>query len=172
MRKVWAVPFLAIPLFMLTGGNASPADSVPLQIQVAEFLSLQASSSSMTLVFNNFTSGSMTNTVSMSYDVSSNNARQATNVFLANLTTLFPQIDLQADFASYANNGGNARLVEAASGFVTIGTTNTTLANKQTISSNGRTLIGTATVNYRAVAKADLEAGNQVGYLTITVVYS
>ena len=130
-RSFILIGFVFIFALLLGGSNLYPqGTSVQLQINSQPAIDFTADQTSFTLTFSDFKKGSTTNTVDVTYSIMANDVVRLDGVILGKLDDLFPSIDFQVDFGSYTKKGGNAHLVESASGFVTMTTSDTPLANK------------------------------------------
>jgi hypothetical protein len=89
----------------------------------------------------------------------------------ANLDFAYTDVDFKAQVGSYNRISGNADLAAANAGYVTIGTSNTAIANKDNTDAgtDGKILNGTLPVTYKAVATDNLPTGSQVHFLFITL---
>ena len=144
-----------------------------ITLDVPAVLSIEASTADISLTFADYKSGSNSSTQDVTYTVSCNNMLQADgNLALkGKLDGLFTDIDFKADPGAYNKLGGNTELVEVASGYITVDTTDTTLANKGNSTGDGKVLNGTIPVTYQATATADLAAGTlDTQYLDVVLV--
>ena len=142
-------------------------------LDVPAVLSIEASVADISLDFADYTSGSASSTQDVTYTVSCNNMLQSDGsvALKAKLDGLFTDIDFKADPGTYSKTGGDTELVEATSGYITIGTTDTTLANKGNSTGDGKVLNGSMSVTYMATATADLAAGTlDTQYLDVVLV--
>lgn len=143
-------------------------------VAIPEILSISADTASFTLSFSGYVkTGDESTTKTVNYTVESNNMRQADGSagINANLDFLYDRLDMKADIGNYVKTSGNTGLVEAASGFVTLGTANVALANKgnTTINTDGKLLRGSIPITYKAVATSDVPSGDQTHVLFITL---
>ena len=143
-------------------------------IQVPEVLSIASDAASFTLHFPGYAKqGDESWAQTVNYTVQSNNMRQADGspAINANLDFPYDRLDLKADVGSYAKTSGSTELVEAQSGFMTIGTDTVALANKGNTAqgSDGKLLNGTIPVTYKAVATDDVPSGDQIHTLFVTL---
>lgn len=143
-------------------------------VTVPQVLSISSDAGSFTLPFQGYAkAGDESWAQTVNYTVESNNMSQADGspAINANLDFAYDRIDLKADMGSYTKTSGNTSLVEAQSGFVTIGTSNVALANKSNTDAgtDGKLLNGTFPVTYKAVATSDVPAGDQTHILSITL---
>ena len=177
------VGIVALSLLMALGSTTMgyAADwittSHTVTIQVPEVLSISADASNFTLPFQTYAKqGDESWAQTVNYTVQSNNMRQADGspAINANLDFLYDRLALKADVGTYVKTSGNTGLVEAGSGFMTIGTDNMALANKgnTTQGSDGKLLNGSIPVTYKAVATDDVPSGDQIHtlYITLTTV--
>lgn len=177
MRKIGIVALaLAIAWGSATIGYAADwaTTSHTVTVTVPEVLSISSDAPSFTLPFQGFAkAGDESWAQTVNYTVEANNMRQADGSpsINANLDFLYDRIDLKADMENYVRTSGNTELVEAASGFVTIGTNSVTLANKGNTDqgSDGKLLRGTFPVTYKAVATSDVPSGDQIHILYVTL---
>jgi len=142
-------------------------------VTVPEVLTITADTSAFTLTFADNVSGSETDTKTVVYTVESNDMGQAdgTAAINANLDNLYENVDMKAQVGTYTKISGNTELAAANAGYVTIGTTNVAIANKDNtdVGTDGKLLNGTLPVTYKAVATADLSTGSQIHFLFVTL---
>lgn len=143
-------------------------------VSVPEVLSISSDAPSFTLPFQAYAkAGDESWAQAVNYTVEANNMRQADSspAINANLDFLYDRIDLKADMGDFVQTSGNTALVEAAAGFMTIGTSNVALANKgnTTLGSDGKLLRGSFPVTYKAVATDDVPSGDQTHILYVTL---
>lgn len=177
MRKIGIVA-LALTVAWGSATMGYAADFVTttstVTVSVPEVLSISSDAATFTLPFQGYAkTGDESWAQTVTYTVESNNMRQADSspAINANLDFLYDRIDLKADMGDYIKTSGNTSLVEAGSGFVTIGTDNVTLANKGNTDqgSDGKLLRGTFPVTYKAVATSDVPSGDQIHVLYVTL---
>lgn len=177
MRKIGIVALtLAVAWGSATIGYAADwvTTSHTVTVSIPEVLSISSDAATFTLPFQGYAkTGDESWAQTVNYTVEANNMRQADSspAINANLDFLYDRIDLKADMGAYVRTSGNTELVEAESGFVTIGTSNVTLANKGNTDqgSDGKLLHGTFPVTYKAVATSDVPSGDQVHILNVTL---
>ena len=177
MKKIGIVALsLLVGLGSATVGYAGDfvTTSHMVTVSVPEVLSISSDAANFTLPFQAYAKqGDESWAQTVNYTVESNNMRQADGspAINANLDFSYDRLALKADMGSYVKTSGNTSLVEAASGFVTIGMQNITLANKgnTTQGSDGKLLRGTFPVTYKAVATDDVPSGDQVHILYVTL---
>ncbi len=143
-------------------------------VSVPSIMSIAADTGSFTLTMPGFASGSESDTKTIVYTVQSNDIQQGDDatVIDAAIDFAYDRIDLKAQVGSYTKTAGNTELQAASAGYVTIGAgSNTVLAKKAntTADSDGRVLQGTFPVTYKAVATADLSAGDQTHILYVNM---
>ena len=167
--KTTSTLLYALSILMIIGLCAAPgvsaADYVTqgVSVNVSSELSIAASASDISLNFADYASGTNSSTQDITYTVSCNNMIQGDGslALKAKLDSLYTNIDFKADPGTYTKSGGNTELVEASSGFITVGTTDTALANKGNSTGDGKVLDGTIAVTYMATATDDLASGPQ-----------
>jgi hypothetical protein len=138
---------------------------------VPSLISIAADTANFTLTFSDFVTASETNTQLVNYTVKANNMTRTLGVVTGQLSALFTGMDLRADVGTYVKASGDARLVESAAGFITIGNvTAVNLANRAIDTAPGKKIRGVLPVTYKAVATADLDAGSQNQTLTISFI--
>ena len=160
---------VAILLLCATAGWVRSAWAVILTWSSPPVLSITDSMGSFTLSFPDFLNGTTSATQSVTYRVRANNmpGGELSGAVSARLDQLFEGIDLQADVNTYQNLGtpSYALLQEAQSGYWTVQTAQTALANKTA----GVLLNGTLTVTWRARLTADAVAGQRSRFLVVTL---
>jgi len=139
-------------------------------VNVPKINQLIADRIQFSLDFQDNTSGSKTNTETVSYQVKANSVQRSDSVVQVKATSSLNGVQLNADPGNYSKEGGNATLVEASPGFIPIGEEWTPLFNKTVDTGDGEVLRGTFTVNYRADALQDLPEGQTQVELTVTLV--
>ena len=177
MKKVGIVALsLLVGLGSATIGYAGDfvTTSHVVTVSVPEVLSISSDAANFTLPFQGYAKqGDESWAQTVTYTVESNNMRQSDGspAINANLDFPYDRVDLKADMGNYAKTSGNTSLVENASGFVTIGSQNVTLANKGNTDqgSDGKMLRGTFPVTYKAVATGDVPSGDQLHILYVTL---
>ena len=171
------IAVLVLILTVVVASNAS-ADVKNVQhaatISVPAILELSADTSSFTLTMPDFISGTESNTKTVVYTVRSNDMQVADGgtVMDAAIDFDYDRLALKGQVGSYtATAGGNTGLTAAAAGYMTISTTNVALAKKAntTAGSDGKILKGTLPVTYKAVATADVPAGDQTHLLFVNI---
>ena len=170
--------YVVVAIMMIGGLCVAPAayaaDFVTqgVTLDVPAVLSLEASTADISLTFADYASGTNSDTQEVTYTVSCNNMLQTDGslALKAKLDSAFTGIDFKADPGTYNKVGGNTELVEASSGYITIGATDTALANKNNSTGDGKVLDGTIPVTYMATATADLAAGSSTQYLDVVLV--
>jgi hypothetical protein len=166
-----------VALISFIGAPAARADfetvGHQVTVTVPEVLSIAADTSAFTLTFADNVSGAETDTKTVVYTVESNDMGQADGsaAINANLDFAYTDVDFKAQVGSYGRISGNTDLAAANAGYVTIGTSNTAIANKDNTDAgtDGKLLNGTLPVTYKAVATGDLPTGSQVHFLFITL---
>lgn len=163
---------MASPRLVLAGDWVTTSHTVT--IAVPDVLSISADTADFTLAFEGYVGiNDESSAETVTYTVESNNMRQddGAAAINANLDFEYDRIALKADVGTYTKTAGNTELVEAGSGFVTIGTSNVTLANKGNTEegSDGKTLKGSLPITYKAVALADVPSGDQIHTLYVTL---
>lgn len=143
-------------------------------VSVPEVLSISSDATSFTLPFQEYAKAGVESWAqTVTYTVKSNQMQQADGAaaITAKLDFPYDRIDLKAEVGSYTKTSGNTELVAAAPGFVTIGTSNVTLANKAntTAGTDGKMLNGSIPITYKAVATDDVPAGDQIHILDVTL---
>lgn len=140
-------------------------------VSVPDSLSITADTTDITLTFTTYNTGSETNQKTVQYTVVANNMRQADGqaAINVNLDSLFNLVDLKAKVGTYTKVAGNTSLAAANADFVTIGTSNTGVANKASSTGDGMILNGTIPITYKGVAKADLPTGNETHLMFVTL---
>ena len=168
---------LALILMMVLASNAS-ADVKNVQhaatVSVPSILEISADTSAFTLTMPDFISGTESNTKTVVYTVRSNDMGVADGgtVIDSTIDFAYDRIAIKAQVGTYtASAGGNTGLTASGAGYLTIGTTNTALAKKAntTAGSDGKILKGTLPVTYKAVATADMPAGDQTHLLYVNI---
>jgi len=163
------VSFIAVPAARADFETVGHA----VTVSVPEVLSISADTAAFTLLFADNTVGAETDTKTVVYTVESNDMGQADGdtAINANLDFLYESIDFKAQVGSYTKIAGNTELAAVDSGFVTVGTSNLAIANKDNTDAgtDGKLLNGTIPVTYKAVATDDLPTANQTHLLFITL---
>ena len=167
-RRIILYMGLVVALVCLGGKTLDAEIHFQIEILSEGSINFTTGESSFPLRFSDFRAGSLTTVVGATYSISANSVVRTEGVVLARLDSPFPDIAFQAQFVSYTKNGGNARLVPAQSGYVTVGVQDVGLADKVADSGNGQMLDGTFVINYRAQAINDLIAGSHFRILTVT----
>lgn len=165
---VIAVMLLVAFGFMHTAYAASKSTTHTVTASVPSLLSISADTSAFTLTFSDYVSGSETDTKTVNYTINGNKLNKATGVVTGQLSAAFAGMDFTADVGAYSKTSGNVSLVEAASGFITIG--NLSAASLADKDGAGKKSKGVLPITYKAVATSDLDAGDQTSTLTISVI--
>lgn len=142
--------------------------NVPLEILSQSSIEFTADRSSFTLAFSDFKKDSTTNQEDVTYSVKANEVVRTDDVAVARLDDLFPNIAFQAQFVSYTKRGGNAQLVAAQPGWISITVQDTGIADKVRETGTGKLVDGTFVVRYQAQAIEDQAAGEHIRTLTVT----
>jgi hypothetical protein len=171
LRGVLAVMMVAImglPTSSVFAAQSSASQQVTVTIPKINILSTDMKD--FTLSFSDYISGSASSQQVVSYTVKSNSLNRDKGIVQAHIDTVQPGISVLADVGAYAKQGGNATLVESASGFFPLKNTDTSLCDRQIDSGLGQTTRGTFPVTYQAVALEDLASGEFPISLTITLI--
>jgi hypothetical protein len=170
-RKLILVPIQLVIFIILSNTAMAANDEAHHQVSVIvpNVISITSTVGDFPLEFSDFVKDSETNVKQVIYTVKSNNMTKSKDVIEAELDGLFDDIDFKADMVGYTKKGGTASLTEASpAGFKVIGTSKVSLCDRKVDSGNGKLIKGELTINYKAVAKADLDAGDQSQSLTLT----
>jgi len=149
------------------GSQSSATHSVT--ITVPQVLKFSGETSSINLAFPDSIAGSETNVQSVNYSVKTNNLLKQNGVIQAKLDSPFDSIDFKASPGGYVKTGGNASLVAANSGYVTVSTESVNLYNKQTDEGTGKIVEGNFPISYKALALSDLAPSNTSRNLVISI---
>ena len=144
------------------------ADIVSLRFQVPSFIQLESESSSLTLLFSDFSPGAESEPARMEYMIMANNVTRQRGVLMAQIDSKDPDLDLQAQFDGFNNLGGNALLVQTPKEFVTLTDRDVLLADKTPVSGSGKTVRGTFGILYKARAIKELTAGTRIKTIKLT----
>jgi len=164
-----AVALLFVFSFVPQTFAANNASHV-VTVRVPELLNISADTSNFMLTFSDYVTGSESDTQTVNYTVKANKMTKASGVISGALGTLFTGVDLKADVGVYTKAGGTASLVESEAGYITIGDSATDLADRQVDAGSGLNTRGSLPITYKAVATADLDAGDQQQTLTISFI--
>ncbi len=164
--------FLLPLLFIQTVSFAAQEEEIAFNIQSPRFIHLASDKSSFVLTFTDFVKGAVSGSADVNYTVRANKVERDQAVIQAGLDDIFPAIELQADFVSFENDGGNTTLAEASPGYIPLLVSPQGLAHKGEGRGSERVLSGKFLVRYRAVAQSDLPAtgGPLSSALTISMV--
>jgi len=169
-KTIWLLIPALLAALPAWAGSETAGHSVT--IHVPPTLSLAASQNHLDLIFpQNAPGGIETNSLTVTYSVKSNGMSQADGApaVLAQLSSVFPGMELKASVGSFVKRGGNTELASAGSGFVNIQSAQTALLTKQNSSGDGQLLHGDFPVTYKAVAKEALTAGDHSRQLILTL---
>ncbi|MFA6600737.1 MAG: hypothetical protein WC352_00315 [Candidatus Omnitrophota bacterium] len=141
---------------------------VVINLDVTRSLDFTSDQSSFQLTFDNYRQGAVTNEVSVNYTFSGNSVTRMTDLVSARVDQDLPGINFQAQMGAFSKKSGDAVLVPSRSGFATLGTLDTGLANKVIQSGSGLIVDGTASITYRAAAAQNLSAGQHTVVIIVT----
>lgn len=141
-----------------------------LEIDAQGSMNMTTQDASLNFTFSDYKTGSTTETIPVNYTLIGNDVGRLQDVVVLKMDQVLSGMDFQSRFDSYTNNTGNASLVAAQGGFVTLGTTDIGIADKQTLSGDGKILDGVMVLSYRAVATEDLAAGDHIAAVTVMFV--
>lgn len=155
-------------------GSGASAWAVILSVNAPPILSIEDDTGPFTLTFTSFLKGSQSDTRVVNYRVRANNMTSGTfpGAVSARLSEPFDNADLEASPESYQNLGSPnfATLSRSQSGFQTISTTGTPLADKQPgQGTEDMCLDGQLTVAWRSTLTQDAPAGSQNRSLIVTL---
>jgi hypothetical protein len=154
---------LSTNAFAASGGTVHAVTlSVPIVNQ------FQADTQNFTLTFSDFIPGSVSDTRVVTYSVKANNVSKSAGVIQAQISGLPEGVDLQANPGAYIKRGGNASLRPATSDFFALASAIATLYNRITDSGDGKVLLGSFPVAFRANARSYLSAMTVTPALTVT----
>ena len=170
MKKRYLGIAILVFIFLGIGIPISQGKKVPIKVKAPPALNFSSDTPSFMLSFSDFTSGSVSDTATVTYTISANKVKRDNNVVLAHLDSLFTGIDVEADMGPYTKVGGNASLVEVQAGYVVIPTSDVGLANKIKDKGSGKVVEGNFPITFRAVATEDLAAGNETVTLVVTFI--
>ena len=173
-----SVGLLAVAGFLVVNAGVKNSWADPwktethvVTVNVPDVLTLTSDTPNIVLNFDTWTLGSETNVVPVVYTFEANNMTQAADapVVNVNLDNPFDRVDLQAKVGSVNRVSGNAGIQAISSDFVTIGTSNTSLANKTVDSgTDGKMFKGNVGISYKGVATGDVPSGAQIHNLYVT----
>ncbi len=171
MNRLFIFVLLLLGLSLPSVFAQSVSNAQNVSVHVPSFLDLAASSNNINLDFQANQAGSETNAMTVTYTVSSNSMSQGDGApgIIASLDNAFEGIDFKASFGTFSKAGGNAELVAASQGFVTLGDTPAVLATKANSSGDGKVLRGQFPITYQAFAKSQLAAGDYSRQLMLTL---
>lgn len=110
----------------------------------------------------------MTAPAEVSYTIMANDVGRLQDLILVRVSPEIEGIALETRMASYAKQGGTARLTANSSDFVTISADDRGVADKTVDEGEGKILDGQLTLLYRARALRDLEAGMHEATLIVS----
>lgn len=150
--------------------SLSDTASNRVTIRVPSYLFIEADQKDVNLLFSDYRSGSESNTETVSYRVMGNSLGQSDGapVVTAKLDGDFPNIDFQVRMGNYTKDGGNTELGPVSSNFISLNESETPIAKKNNSVGDGKVLKGQMAVDYKAVAKNSLIAGEYTKQLTLT----
>jgi hypothetical protein len=167
MKKVSLIGMLVLGLaFMgVQQAFAVPTKSHNVTLEKPAILNIASTNPNFTLEFDDFVSGSESDTNEVTYIVKSN-GMGASGTLKGKLDALFTGVDLIANVGTYSDLASPAdKVFTPVAGDITLTVAGATLAN----SSGAGKLHGSIPVTYKAVATADLDSTNQTKQLTVTI---
>lgn len=139
-------------------------------VEIPSYLFITADQPNMQLSFDHYLAGSETNSETVIYQVIGNNMAQSDGAaaLTAHLDGTFPDLDLSVQVGSYAKAGGNTELSAVSSQFIAIQESDTLIAKKSNSTGDGKLLKGQLPLTFKAIARANLQAGRHSRSLTLT----
>lgn len=168
LAVIMVTMIFGLPTALVFAAQSAATQQVTVTVPKINILSTDMKD--FTLSFSDYITGSTSNQQVVSYTVKSNSLSRDKGIVQAHIDTVQPGINVLADVGAYAKQGGNATLVESASGFFPITNTDRSLCDRQIDSGLGQTTRGTFPVTYQAVAAEDLPSGEFPISLTITLI--
>jgi hypothetical protein len=171
MRTLVAVFAFLLAVCLIGGSVWAASDSKvnTVTIRVDGRLSIAENTGDFTLTFDDFVTGSQSDSTQVTYRVKGNNMAGAAldGVLSAQISSLIDGVDLEGDVGTIFHRPGSVQLLEQASGYSTVETTLTGLVKKD--ASSSRILSARIPVTWRASATKDLTSGEYNTSLTVTV---
>ena len=166
--------FLFLALTVLLSSPHPGAWALICEVDAPPVLSITDEVGPFKLTFNDFAKDTLSTTQIVNYRIEANTMADGTvpNAVSAKLENLFSNADFKGDVQSYTNLGDAdfADLVEAQSGFVTLKTSDTRLADKSGGKGHGKhCLDGKLAILWRAKLTQDAPAGTQTSLLIVTL---
>ena len=163
-------PLLALALVALW----NPAHAMICELDAPPVLSITDESGDITLSFIDFVAGAVSSTQEVTYRVQANNMAGGvvSQAVTAELGSAFDMAVLQGDVSSYSNLGESefSTLEEAQPGYVDIGTSATSLADKNPGTEHGEhCLDGNLVITWRAKLTSDTPPGSESRPLIVTL---
>lgn len=168
-RQRYLLVFL-LGLFPAVPFSYGEGVDIVLHINAERSLNFTSDQLSFNFTFPDFRNGSVTNTAQATYTFSANDAGRMQNLVLARVDQELTGVRFEAQMGPFTKTSGNAHLVPSHSGFVSLTTADTGLADKVIDEGDGLVLDGTASITYRAVATQDLTAGQRYAVITVSFV--
>ena len=148
---------------------AETSRSIPIEIEVPQFINFQALQSSFMLEFPGFHQGLASNTESVGYFIAANHVMRDRSLVEVLLPSEIPGIRLEAKFDRYDNQIDGSSLIASSAGFSKISTRPVAMADKKKNKKKRKNqLYGNLWLQYRALASRDLEAGDRAAVLSVT----
>ena len=177
IRRLGIISLLGLTLLLGRSSRAwaltaDDADTVTMDVNAV--LSISDTVGNFTLTFSDYVSGTDSSTQVVNYLVKANNVALAatTGIVSAKISALIQGIDLKGDVGTITNDGtdGNILLTESASGFTTMTTSATNMADKGVTSGDqGGVLRGTVPITWKGTTTVDRKSGTDNVTLTVTV---
>jgi len=163
--KVRLAFVLSAPLLLLAPVCMA---AISINMKVPTFIQVEGGTVNFLLPFSDFTTGAESETAVVLYTVIANSVNRSQGVLKAKINSTDTDLNVQAKFNSFTNQGGNAALVQSQPGFVILTTTDISLADKVRLSGSGRIVQGDVGIAFKAKALTELAAQTRIKTVQLT----